>query len=381
MRLIKVILSVALILFFSLFVTQNYSMISIQLLNFTLTLPAFLLVLISVFVGFVIPSFYFSLKLFSKTKKLSEVSKALRYLYKGYPSAALNVSQQLARDWEPAGVIYIESNFAIKNYSASLNKLDKSEGLVEGYLGSQLLKVGNIQLAKEYLISSISKDENNLTALKAYRDLCYVESNMEECVRYQEKILQKCERWEKEEQKSILAELICIYAESKTDLNEKKQLLERAYDTYKTPFTYYHYLAHLLEIDDLKNATKVIDKVFKEGLQNEVFSMMSNNEILLTKLLDTIEQYRDAINLEVLARIYIKLNMISKLQEIESNLNEPLQTIVKMHINHSKEAKTCKDILLELYKSWECVCGIRYNSYMPLCKNCYRWREIKWRTA
>ncbi len=381
MRLIKVILLVALILFFSLFVTQNYSMISLQLLSFTFTLPAFLLVLISLFIGFIIPSFYFSVKLISKTKKLNQISKALRYFYKGYPSVALHVSEQLAKIWEPAGVIYIESNFATKNYSTSLNKLERSEGLVEGYLGSQLLKIGHIQLAKEYLISAINKDENNLTALKAYRDLCYIESNMDECIKYQEKILNKCERWEKEEQKSILAELLCIYAESMSDLNEKEQLLEKAYDTYKTPFTYYHYLAYLLEIDNLKNARKVIDKVFKEGIQDEVLLMASNKEILLTKLLDTIEQYRDVINLEVLARIYIKLNMISKLQQIESNLKEPLQTIVKMHINHSKEAKTCKDTLLELYKPWECVCGINYNLYMPLCKNCYRWREIKLRRS
>lgn len=379
MRFIKVILSIVLIIFFSLFVTQNYSTINLQFLNYTFALPAFLLILISVLVGFLIPTSYFSVKLISKTKKLGQIGTLLEYLYRGYYSAASHASESLAKSWEPAGVIYAESNFATKNYTFDSIKLEKSKGLVEGYIGSQLLRVGDLQSARSALESALSKDRNNLITLKAYRDLCYMESKIDECVKYQERILQNCERWEKENQKAVLAELLCVLAQLKSDSNERAQLLKRAYDTFKTSFVYSSYIDFLLESDGFKDAKKVIERVLKENMQDEVFLILSDKEITLTKLLDILEQHKDFISPSILARVYMRLNMVSKLQQIEQSLEDPMRIIVQMHISHAKEAKACKEVLLELYKPWECVCGVSYNSYMPFCTKCHRWGEVSLR--
>ena len=377
MRLIRVLLIVALVLVFSLFVAQNTTTVNVNFLNYTLPMPLFFLVLVSAFFGFLIPALYMSIKISSKLRRINQIDRMLRYFYTGYFSKSADVAKSLARDWEPAGAVYVESQTLKGDLSLEVGDFNKDSGLLEGYVGSHLLRHKDLAQAKEYLKKALSKDEDNLTALKAYRDSCYMESNIKECVEYQEKVLQKCERWEKEKQKAILAELLCILSENVDDLKEKENLLNRAFDLQKTPMVYAYYIANLLDRDDVREARKQMDRAFKEGLQNQVLSILMDKEKALTKMVDFVEQRKDQIQPETLARIYMRLNMVGRLREIEPSLKGSIKVIAQMHASYTQEGKQCKDALLELYKPWKCKkCEKLYNSYKPYCEYCNEWMEV-----
>ncbi len=378
MRFIKVLLFAVLILLFATFVAQNVSTVSVSFLHYTLYMPLFLLVLVSAFMGFILPALYLSLKVSSKSRWAGLVDRAIRSLYTGYVGRSADTARGIAKGWEVGSLIYARACLE-KGEHPDVEGIKRDEGLLDGFLGSELLKRKDLSSAKPYLQEALRKDPNNLLALKAYRDLCYLENRLDECIKQQEAILQKCERWERDTQKAILAELMCLLVESSDDLKSREATLEKAHHTYRTPLVYASYMLHLLETGEVKEAKKHLEKAFKERIHNEVIGLLLSKEDALTKLVDIIEERKDEIEPQILAMVYMRLNMMGRLKDMENSLRGPIGVIAKLHTSHTPECKSCKELLLELYKLWQCECGRVYNQYTPYCSTCNRWGKINLR--
>ncbi len=375
MRFIKVLLFAILLLFFSTFVAQNVSTVSVNLLHYTFYMPLFLLVLVSAFGGFILPTLYLSMKISSKNSWLKLVDRALRSLYTGYAGRAEDLSKSIAKKWEVGGIIYTKAVLE-KGKGPQVEGLKRDEGLLDGFLGDELFRKKDLPLAEFHLQEALRKYPDNLLALKAYRNLCFLQNRLDECVKQQEVILQKCERWERDAQKAILAELLCLLAGSSDEPKSKERLLEKAYHTYRTPLVYATYLVYLSEMGQVKEARKYLEKTFKEGIHNQVIGLLLNEESTLTKLVDVTEEHKDKVEPLVLAMVYMQLNMVGRLKEMESSLRGPVKVIARLHTSHTLECKSCKELLMELYKLWQCECGKVYNQYTPYCPACNRWRKI-----
>jgi len=91
-------------------------------------------------------------------------------------------------------------------------------------------------------------------------------------------------------------------------------------------------------------------------MQNGVIALLLNYEEKLPYFLNIIREKEGRINLEVLARVYIALNMYEPLKEKVDTLPEYIRTMVESGESHIEKDKRCFKALKEAYPLWECKC-------------------------
>jgi tetratricopeptide (TPR) repeat protein len=236
-----------------------------------------------------------------------------------------------------------------------------------------LLKLHHIEESQKRFERIIEQEPENLLALKGLRDINFLKGNLKDAVELQERVLKNSEKWEREHQKKIMAELMAsLYITSKDEDHA-----EKAFDIYRTPLTYSARILAYANSGKEKDAIKLFEKSFEDGFHNQVLMILLRKEALLTKLMDIIERRRDQINTIVLALAYLRLGLFSKVKPLLEGLPDYYRTLAISSFSHREEDRMCARILEESLKPWECVCGTRYKEYTPMCANCLRWNKIE----
>lgn len=375
MNFIKVLVAVALIVLFLVFVAQHAYYVQLNFFGMVYQVPLFVIILFSFSVGFILPTLYFLMRDLRQSTFRKNLMNGISHLARGYFQKAEGELLSASKKREEVALITLKALVEKGEiHRVQELKFNRERGLVDALLGYYLLKAKDHQNAKESFLSALSKDPSNLTALKGLRDISFLEKDVLLCVNYQEKILKLCEKWEKDLQKKVFAEVLA-YA-SEILLENREEFVKKAFDTYKTFYTQAIWIKYLLEKGDLKEAKKQLDKVFSMGIQNEVLAILHQDEEKLTKILDIIREKQESINTEVLVRIYIKLSLFTQIKPLLDKVSEPLKLIAFSSESHRDIDKTCGELLQKLYKPWVCSCGESYNSYVPLCERCLTWGNI-----
>ncbi|MCS7171194.1 MAG: LapA family protein [Aquificaceae bacterium] len=367
---IKFLVVLSLLVLFLLFIAQNAGYAEISFFYATYKVPLFVLLLTSFSIGFLLPSFYFLFKEALLKRRLHQIEEGLREWSRGYLGRAEKLLSS-ARDSQ--GVRVFLAKLLWKQ-----GKADEAMSInfyVCPVLEEALLKQeeGNLE---ESLKEVVLKDPENLRALKKLRDFYALRDRWETALEYQEKVLELCEKWERDVQKKVKAEIMAkLYLSGSED-----KFIEKAVDIYTTPFIHAVYIKHLLKQDKSKDAKKHLDKISSGHLEEVLWHLMEDQEAL-TRLLSAIETKAGTLTPDTLAMVYIKLNLPSKVKEMEDNISSVTRSLFYSTFSHKEQDKYCLEALRELSKPFFCTCGKAYNNYTPLCVRCGKWGEIKMRRA
>jgi len=362
LKFIKLIFLILLIALFLVFVFQNALIVEISFFNYKGYTPLFVLVLFSVFLGFLFAFLYFMPREWSLRRIVGDLKEGVERLNKGFFLKAEQSFQgnPLMETFACYGAYEREDINELLSLSSPLCAL-------------MLLKLHHIEEAQEKFERIIEQEPENLLALKGLRDINFLKGNLKDAVELQEKVLKNCEKWDRETQKKILAELLAsLYITSKDGDHA-----EKAFDVYRTPLTYSARIIAYADSGKERDSIKLFEKSFEDGLHNQILMILLRKEALLTKLMDIIERRKDQINTIVLALVYLQLGLFSKVKPLLEGLPDYYRTLAVSSSSHREEDRMCAKILEESLKAWECVCGTRYKEYTPMCTNCLRWNKIE----
>ncbi|MCX7990347.1 MAG: lipopolysaccharide assembly protein LapA domain-containing protein [Aquificaceae bacterium] len=364
---IKLILALSLLLFFLLFIAQNAGYVDVGFFYTTYRMPLFLLLLFTFALGFFLPSLYFLLREAVLKRHLNHLEEGLKEWSRGYMGKA----EKLLSSSRPLeGVRSMLAELLWKKGEGER----VSEMGVPAVVGEMLLREGK-EGAEESFEEALSKDPENLRALKGLRDFYALKEDWEKALEYQERVFELCERWEREEQKRVKAEIMGeVYRKGGGE-----RFIEKALDLYTTPFLQALYIKHLLSQERTKEAKKQWDKIFSLGYQEEVLWHLIEDQEVLSKLLNFIEAKVEAFSPDTLAMVYIKLNLLTKARELEDRLSRITKVLLQSALSHREQDKHCMEAIKELLEPFLCSCGKAYNTYTPLCGGCLKWGELKLR--
>lgn len=367
MNLIKIVGALLLMFFFLLFIAQNSGYVDVGFFYTTYSVPLFVLLLITFSLGFLLPSLYFLLREAGIRKHLKHIQEGLKEWSRGYIGRAERSLSSL------------KQSEGISSFLAEL--LWERGNLQELFTMPSLAVVGEIMLregkeeAEKAFKEVLSKDPENLRALKGLRDFYALKDKWETALEYQEKVFELCEKWEKEEQKRIKAEIMTqVYLK-----NGEERLIEKAVDLYSSPFVQAVYIRHLLSQERIKEVRKQWDKAFSLGHQEELLWHLMEDQESLSKMLDLVEARAPTLSPDTLAMVYIKLNLLTKAKELEDKLSHITKTFLQSSLSHREQDRQCLRALKALLKPFSCSCGKVYNSYTPMCGACFMWGKVKLR--
>jgi uncharacterized integral membrane protein len=365
LRFIKLTLLIFLIVLFLVFVVQNTLIVEISFFNYRGYAPLFVLVLFSVFLGFLFAFLYFMPREWSIRRVVENLKEGVERLNRGF---FLKAEQSFQGN-------PLTETFAC--YSAyEREDINKLLSLSSPICALMLLKLHHIEEAQEKFERIIEREPDNLLALKGLRDINFLKGNLKDAVGLQEKVLKNCEKWDRENQKKIMAELLAsLYITSKDG-----NYAEKAFDVYRTPLTYSARILAYADSGKERDAIKLFEKSFEDGLHNQILMILIGKEALLTKLMDVIERRRDQINPVVLTLVYLRLGIFSKVKPLLESLPNYYRALAISSLSRREEDRMCARVLEEALKPWECVCGTRHKEYTPLCANCIKWNKIELKT-
>jgi uncharacterized integral membrane protein/tetratricopeptide (TPR) repeat protein len=362
LRFIKLIFLILLIALFLVFVFQNALIVEISFFNYKGYAPLFVLVLLSIFLGFLFAFFYFMPREWSLRSVVGDLKEGVERLNRGF---FLKAEQSFQGN-------PLTETFAC--YSAyEREDINKLLSLSSPICAFMLLKLHRIEESQEKFERIIEQEPENLLALKGLRDINFLKGNLKDAVELQERVLKNCEKWEREHQKKIMAELLAsLYITSKDEGHA-----EKAFDVYRTPLTYSARILAFADSGKERDAIKLFERSFEDGFHDQILVILLRKEALLTKLMDIIERRREQINTVVLALVYLRLGLFSKVKPLLESLPDYYRTLAISSLSHREEDRMCARVLEEALKAWECVCGTRHKEYTPMCANCIKWNKIE----
>ncbi len=362
MRFIKLLLLVVLIALFLVFVVQNALVVEVSLFNYKGYMPLFVLILLSAFFGFLSAFFYFMPREWSLRKIVGEIKEGVERLNKGL---FLKAEQSFQRNK------LMEPLLCWSAYERE--DLEKLLGVFSPLSAHMLLRLHQLKEAEERFKRVVEQDPENLVALKGLRDISFLNGNLKDAVEFQKRILKTCEKWDKENQKKIMAELLASFY----IIFKEESAAEESFDLHRTPLTYFARLLSLAKAGKEKDILRLFERSFEEGFHNKVLTFLLKEEALLTKLIDPIEKRNEQIDPVILSLVYLRLGLLSKVKHLLESLPNYYRYLAISSMSHREEDRMCAKALEEALKPWECVCGTRYKEYTPLCPNCLKWCKIE----
>ncbi len=270
MSLIKLLIFIVLLTAFLLFIAQNAAYVEVRFFHVIYNIPLFVLLLFSFALGFLFPSLYLLFKEAILKRRISALKEGLRELSRGYPNRAERLLLSAGKFFEPVRSLLAELIYT----QGRLEEFKNFNGVASATVGEILLREKRVQEAKEKFDQALLQDGENLKAIKGLRDAYALLEDWEKALEYQERVIQICEKWEKEKQKSIKAEIMAMVYLKKGE----EDLIEKAFDLNPSPFVYSAYIKHLLSQDKLKDAKKVWEKAISLGYQEEVLWNLLEDE-------------------------------------------------------------------------------------------------------
>ncbi|ADC89664.1 hypothetical protein Thal_1032 [Thermocrinis albus DSM 14484] len=365
MKILKLILLSLLILVFLVFTLQNSGFVEISFWGTKGYVPLFLLVLSSVALGVLLPALYFVPKEFFLRRKLSSLEDVATAMKTGFYQRVRKMSEG------KGGAAY---TFFKAEASYRMEDLDDLVTTEDPYALALAVRLGYPDRAIDKLSAFLEGETKDLNLLKACRDAFFSLGDIEKAVEAQKRVVGLCERWEKDRQRAILAELMALQALNTNSLS----LAEKAVDTYRTPYSMAVLLRLLSQSERTKDLRKTFDKVLELGFQNDVLFMVMEDEKTLIKLMDVLREELEALDPNVAALLFLKLNMPSHVEKVKDKLNPTVSLLADTYFSHREQERKCATILQELYTPWVCVCGRAYRRYSLMCSSCGRWLKIRY---
>ncbi len=345
MTALKVVLFVALLVVALVFAYYNMEPVKIKLLGRAVETPLFLVILVSLFGGFLTTYIFSELRVLYLRRRKGKTEKALRDLWTGYPEKAEKGLKSLIGD-EEFVPLYLES---LKEQGKVLEvKMERYKlGIAEVFLAEKVLRE-DPKRAKELLEKALGKNWGNLRAKRLLRSLYFIEGEHKKAVDLQRSLVEQVKGKQKEEELKVLSSML--------SWSLKEEALEEIEKLPKTVSS----LALIVSSSDEDKGAKVFQSAVEKGMGNELLALLWERKALTPKILEVTWSKKEKFDPLLLATLCKEMGMREKLEELKDLLSEPID-----------EEQGCKDL-------WVCgECGMRYGSYTPVCEVCLSWNRLK----
>ncbi len=382
MNFIKFLILLSLGVFIAIFSYQNMTEVQVNVYQYSYKLPLFVVIFGCFIAGFLIPTVYYYFKNMQMSHDINFFHKVLTLYSKGSLKNLANLLKKHIKAKHFLSVLFSEVYKNSGRIDEGIKILEtvrqnQSSTFIEYALGQLYFKKGLIDEALTCLRQSVSFDFKNLRAHRLLRDVSFLKGNLPEAITAQRNILKIVEKEEAKKEGDIMGSLLAYASLKEEDIKEKEKLLKESVRYSKNPLNITASILLNLEKGKENTAQQLFEESFHNGMQNGVIALLLNYEEKLPYFLNIIREKEGRINLEVLARAYIALNMYEPLKEKADTLPEYIRVMVEAGESHVEKDKRCFNVLKEAYPMWECkCCGTKFREYTPMCTNCMRWNCI-----
>ncbi len=360
LKLLLFVLVLALLIAFSYFNTET---VNVKFLDYSLSLPLFSVILGSVILGGVVPTLVYTLKNAYLGNRIYKIEEALKALWTGFNLKAVSAFRKLSAKDE----VYYPLLLMAKGEEQKLQNRSYTLGIAETFTAEGLLRK-DIKKATELLEQALGKNWNNLRAKKRLRDLYALQGEIEKALSLQREVIKEVEKAFRKEEERVLSALESYHLlRSETFDREPK---------YKDSAEYYCFrVVSLLSEGEGRKTKKVIKEAVEKGFGNQVFDMLMQAKRLEPEVVEALEESKELISKELLCRLYIRLGMFDRAQELKPHVSKTLSFMVELASSHT--SKELFEHLKELYRPWRCSsCGKEHGRYKFICDNCAEWFNI-----
>ncbi len=381
-NLFKFIILLSLGVVIAIFSYQNMTPVEVNVYKYTYSIPVFILIFGCFIVGFIIPAVYYYFKNMHLSYDLNNMQKIFGLYGRGYLINLLNILRKNLRN-KPIISIFA-SNVYIK-----ANKIDEGIRFFESFKQHNASAFSELALAQLYfkkgmyeealmcLRQSISYDFKNLRAHRLLRNISFVKGNLPEAIASQRNILKIVEKEFSQMEGKIMGNLLAYASLKEKNIKEREKLVRESLRYVKNPLSMTANILLNIEKGKEANAEQILEESFNNNMQDHVLALLLNYKDKLPYFLNIIKEKEGKINLEILTRVYIALNVFEPLKERIDVLPDHLKAMVETGESHIERDKLCFKALSGIYKLWECqCCGSLYEEYKPLCERCFEWNCI-----
>jgi len=379
MNFIKFFVLLSLGVFIAVFSYQNTTEVQVNVYQYTYKLPLFVLIFGCFIAGFIIPSVYYYFKNLKTSHDINFYNKILTLYGKGLSKNLINLIRKQIKTKQFLSIFISEIYKNSEKIDEGIKILEivrqnQSSTFIECALGQLYFKKGLTEEALMCLRQSVSFDFKNLRAHRLLRDISFLKGNLPETITTQRNILKIVEKEDSKKEGRIMGLLLAYASIKEKNIKEKEKLVRESLKYSKNPLSVTASILLNLEKGKEETAQQLFEESFHNGMQNGVIALLLNYEEKLPYFLNIIREKEGRINLEVLARVYIALNMYEPLKEKVDTLPEYIRTMVESGESHIEKDKRCFKALKEAYPLWECkCCGTKFEEYTPMCTKCMQW--------
>ena len=359
MTLSKILLFIFLVVVVLIFAYYNLGSVEVKFFAFSFDLPLFVVIIGSLFIGFVIAYGYSELR----GAALSKYSRNLR-------SALLNLSLGRYRKAEEHLKRILSREEVIPLYSEVLLEQDKdislyyeryTMGISETMVAEAVFKK-DINRSIDLLEKAVGKNWDNLRARRNLRSLYFLKGYVGRAVEMQRGIVSDSERSERKKEELILIEMLAWDGRDEALTARDGSVC--------------FYLAKI-QSGGNKKARKIFGRAVEKGIGNEVLMLALERRDLYPEMLTYVGENESRFSPLILGLLYLQVGRQDRLEDLKENLPEPIKLLLKEGENTRGE---CLKELLQMMKVWRCTrCGAETKKYMPVCSNCLRWDSLRFK--
>ena len=351
MGIVKALVGAVVLIFAIAFTYYNLQPGEVKFYNYSLKLPMFIIIFLSVGIGFAIPTVYYSLREKSIRRKEERVYEFLNLFWRDYLGKAFGILRKFltVEEFIP---FYIRTK---KEFDESLDiQLDLyNKGIAETSLAEIKFR-NSLEDAKILLENALGKNHRNQKARKLLRSVYMGFEEYDKAEELQREILKEIEKERRPKEEKALASILA----EKFLKTQDKTLLGELWKLPITPISG--------AVLSTEGAPEIFDAANNIGILSEIVKVMEERNLLNPEIFNLIEKYKENISDDVLYYVYRKFNMEDKLSSVE-----PKNPELKLVSDKDKE-------LLNIVRIWECSeCGKEYINYNSVCVNCLSVNTFK----
>ena len=356
MTVIKVFLFVVALMITLVFAYYNMEDVKLKFLNYSLEMPLFLALLVSLSVGFLLAYLVSEIRIFSLRRYRDRVRKALRNLWTGYPRKAENALKGLASSEEMVP-LYLMS-LKDQNKHPEINTENYRTGIAETFLAETFLRQ-DLKRAKDLLEKALGKNWDNLRAKRLLRSIYFLEGEHQKAVDLQRSLISAVESGLREEEEKVLASMI------------SESLGEKALDEVERLPKTLSSLALIISRSEEDKGAKIFQKALDQGMGSDLLAVLWERRSLTPRILEITWERREDFDPDLLVLLYADMGMVERLEGLKERISPPIRFFTE------RDWEVCKE-LLKVVDIWACgECGMEYRSYTPVCVGCLAWNRLK----
>ncbi|NPB08273.1 MAG: preprotein translocase subunit TatC [Aquificae bacterium] len=352
MGFLKILAGALVVAFAVAFTYYNLQPGEVKFYNYSVKLPMFILVFLSVGIGFTLPVIYYQIREKALKRREEKILELLNLFWREYFGRAFGILRRFltVEEFVP---LYVRIKKELEG-TPDLQLDLYNKGIAETSLAEIKFRK-SLEDAKILLENALGKNQKNQRARKMLRSVYMGFGEWDKAEDLQREVLKEIEKERKPNEERVLASII---AEKYLATRDEALLKE----LWKLPLS----KTSAAVLASKEGGEEIIDVAHTLGILNEVVKIMEEKNLLNPKLINLIEKYREELKDEVLYYIYLKLNMHEKLSDLRITLRE-------LNLVKDKGRK-----LLELVRIWECdECGKEYTNYSSVCTNCLGVNTLK----